>query len=185
MCAAKKSPRLDEIPVKGSGLAGETNQPAVCHATALRKATRRMSQLYDAALAPIGLRSTQRSILRQINNAGELSMSELAEALVLDRSALNHNLKPLERDGLLTVAVAQEDKRGRVVRLTQAGHDKLQASHSLWQDAQRRFESIIPSSQVATLTATLALIASPEFTDKFTGTAGKIISRKKANKFAR
>jgi len=146
-----------------------------CHATALRKATRRLSQLYDAALAPCGIRSTQRSILRHINTAGELTMGELAESLVLDRSALNHNLKPLERDGLVQVVVATEDKRSRKVTLTPAGREKLAQSQPLWQAAQQQFEAIIPPEQARTLTATLAEIASPEFARTFstplTGTA--------------
>jgi len=143
---------------------GEPNaSDTVCHATALRKATRRLSQLYDAALAPCGLRSTQRSILRHIHTAGELTMGELADMLVLDRSALNHNLKPLERDGL----VAPEDKRSRRVGLTPAGREKLAASQPLWQAAQRRFEAIIPVDQAAALTAILAEISSPEFAETF------------------
>src|ERR1700678_2698905 len=73
---------------------GDTNR---CNTTALRKATRRVSQLYDSVLAPTGLRSTQRSMLMHIARAGEPAMGELAAALGLDRSALTHNLKPLER----------------------------------------------------------------------------------------
>lgn len=140
---------------------------SLCHATALRKATRRLSQLYDAALAPCGLRSTQRSILRHINSAGELTMGELAEALVLDRSALNHNLKPLERDGLVLVMVASEDKRSRKVRLTPAGRGKLAQSQPLWLAAQQQFEAIIPPEQTLALTAILAEIASPTFAKDF------------------
>ncbi len=58
-----------------------------CNGTALRKANRRVSQLYDAVLAPCGLRSTQRSILTHIARVGRPSMGELASSLVLDRSA--------------------------------------------------------------------------------------------------
>src|SRR5579859_3365772 len=93
----------------------------ICNGTALRKATRRVSQLYDAALAPIGLRATQRSLLIHIARAGTPGMGDLAADLVLDRSALAHNLKPLERDGLVAVFVDPEDKRGRLVTLTPAG----------------------------------------------------------------
>ena len=54
-----------------------------CNGTALRKATRRVSQLYDSVLAPCGLRSTQRSILIHIARAGAPTMGDLAAALVL------------------------------------------------------------------------------------------------------
>ena len=74
-------------------------------ATAMRKATRRMTQLYDDALALAGLRSTQYAILDELRRQADAppTMRELAETLVLDRSALGHNLRPLERDGLIAL----------------------------------------------------------------------------------
>src|SRR5579871_6541159 len=62
----------------------------ICSCTALRKASRRVSQLYDEALAPCGLRTTQRAILNHIRRAGTPSIGALAEALVMDRGALTH-----------------------------------------------------------------------------------------------
>jgi hypothetical protein len=79
---------------------GDNNR---CNNTALRKATRRVSQLYDSVLAPAGLRSTQRSILVNIARFGSPTMGQLAASLVLDRSALGHNLRPLEREGSLSL----------------------------------------------------------------------------------
>jgi hypothetical protein len=40
--------------------------PLVCNGSALRKASRRLSQLYDAVLAPCALSAAQRSILLQV-----------------------------------------------------------------------------------------------------------------------
>src|SRR5215813_12437053 len=96
-----------------------------CNATALRKATRHVSQLYDEILAPSGLRGTQRSILVTIQKAGSPSMGELAATLVLDRTALNHNLKPLQRDGLVTIAADRNDRRSKLVQLTKRGEARL------------------------------------------------------------
>jgi DNA-binding MarR family transcriptional regulator len=138
-------------------------EPSLCNSTALRKATRRVSQLYDAALAPCGLRSTQRSILIHIARAGAPTMGELAASLVLDRSALAHNLKPLERDGLVAVSVDPADKRSRLVRLTGRGETKLLESRSLWQQAQQRFEAAYGVEESGALRRALALIASTEF----------------------
>src|ERR1700735_2720798 len=106
---------------------------SICNGTALRKATRRVSQLYDAVLAPCGLRSTQRSILIHIARAGTPTMGDLAAALVLDRAALAHNLKPLERDGFGAIIVDPADKRSRLVTLTEQGNAKLEESRRLWQ----------------------------------------------------
>jgi DNA-binding MarR family transcriptional regulator len=135
----------------------------VCHATHLRKATRRITLLYDAALAPSGLRSTQRSILMQIARSQVSSMSELAAALVIDRSALAQNLKPLEREGLLAVKVDPTDKRSRLVTLTQAGMNKLLESQPMWEQAQASFEKGYGADQSQALRDALAAVTAGEY----------------------
>ena len=133
-----------------------------CSATALRKATRRISQLFDDVLAPTGLRSTQRSILAHIARAGSPTMGELAALLVLDRSALAHNLKPLERDGLVVTRPDASDRRSRRVALTAAGTAKLKSSMALWAEAQRRFEQAFGARRATELRDVLADVASLE-----------------------
>ena len=145
---------------------------AVCNGTALRKATRRVSQLYDAVLAPCGLRSTQRSILIHIARAGTPTMGDLAAALVLDRSALAHNLKPLERDGFVAVVVDPADKRNRLVTLTAVGQAKLEESQALWRQAQHRFETTFGAEQASALRQSLAMISSAAFAKAFQDVRG-------------
>lgn len=146
-------------------------EPGACNGTALRKATRRVSQLYDAVLAPCGLRSTQRSLLVHIARAGAPAMGDLAAVLVLDRSALAHNLKPLERDGLVAIAPDPQDKRSRLVALTARGRAKLDESTALWRDAQHCFETAFGATEAGRLRDALALVASPEFTRAFEAAA--------------
>ncbi|HAQ82342.1 MAG: MarR family transcriptional regulator [Bradyrhizobium sp. PARBB1] len=137
-----------------------------CNLTALRKATRRVSQLYDQILATSGLRGTQRAILAYVKRSGSPTMGELAAALVLDRTALNHNLKPLERDGLLTITVDKNDRRSRLVRLTKRGEARLDESRSAWLEAQERFETAFGAGQAADLRQTLELVAALEFGER-------------------
>ncbi|MCP1841672.1 DNA-binding MarR family transcriptional regulator [Bradyrhizobium sp. USDA 4524] len=146
-------------------------EPSRCNLTALRKATRRVSQLYDQVLAASGLRGTQRAILVYVRRSGAPTMGELAAALVLDRTALNHNLKPLERDGLLTITVDKNDRRSRLVRLTKRGEAMLEDSQAAWLKAQERFESAFGARQAADLRQTLELIASLEFDERALGSA--------------
>ncbi len=138
-----------------------------CNNTALRKATRRVSQLYDSILAPTGLRSTQRSILLNIARFGRPTMGELAASLVLDRSALGHNLRPLERDGFIVLDVDPDDKRNRLARLTEKGASKLRETAALWKVAQERFESKFGTERAMALREALAVIAAEEFDDVF------------------
>ncbi|WP_050423287.1 MarR family winged helix-turn-helix transcriptional regulator [Bradyrhizobium tropiciagri] len=137
-----------------------------CNLTALRKATRRVSQLYDQILAASGLRGTQRAILVYVKRSGSPTMGELAAALVLDRTALNHNLKPLERDGLLTITVDKNDRRSRLVRLTKRGEVRLDESQAAWLEAQERFETAFGARQAADLRQTLELVAALDFGER-------------------
>lgn len=141
--------------------------PLVCNGAALRKATRRLSQLYDAVLAPCGLSVSQRSVLLHVARGNRPTMTELAHAMVLDRSALARNIQPLERDGYLIQTRDEEDRRSRRVELTPAGQAKLTESNRLWRRAQDRFEAAYGPERAAALRVALAEIYSDEFAQAF------------------
>src|SRR5260370_24251404 len=116
-----------------------------CTNTALRRAARRLGQLYDEALAPIGLKATQAGLLAQI---GELTrrqegptLQDLAERLAIGISALTHALRPLVRDGL--VELRQHPQYGRTNRgiLTHLGKARLREALLLWATATRRAQT--------------------------------------------
>jgi len=131
-----------------------------CTATALRKAARRLGQLYDSAIAPTGIRSTQFAILAQIATSAESpTMAELARGLVMDRSALGHNLRPLERDGLVTWTEGVEDRRKRHVTLTPAGRTRFREAARAWKRAQARFDEVFGERESEALRKTLLGIA--------------------------
>jgi DNA-binding MarR family transcriptional regulator len=136
----------------------------MCCGTALRKASRRVTQLYDEALAPVGLRSTQYSILVELERRSREapSLQTLADALVMDRSALGHTLRPLERDGLLEVQQAEDDRRQRRVVLTAQGQAVLRRARPLWHKAQDRFCEVLGKQEATLLRATLLGIAADE-----------------------
>src|SRR5258708_17950848 len=115
--------RKDQVAGPGNG--------SECSCTALRKATRRISQPYDTAHAPSGLKTTQRAILAQIGRSESTTVGKLAEALVMDSGALAHTLKPLERDNLVAVAVDPGDRRNRLITLTRRGPAKPARSQFL------------------------------------------------------
>lgn len=147
-----------------------TKDPLVCNGATLRKASRRVTQLYDGVLAPCGLTISQRSVLVHVQRAGEPTMSELAYAMVLDRSALAHNLKPLERDGYLIQTRDSRDGRSRRVALTPAGRTKLNEANQLWRKAQARFEAVYGAERAEALRFALADIFSDEFAAAFSNT---------------
>lgn len=137
---------------------------SACFATAARKASRRLTQLYDDAMESCGLRSTQFAILAQVDARSDdpPTLAVLADALVIDRSALGHNLRPLERDGLLALVEGREDRRQRHVVLTQKGKAKYREGRALWEIAQARFSEVFGAEEGAALRASLLRVAYDE-----------------------
>lgn len=135
-----------------------------CNALAMRKASRRLTQFYDDALAPSGLRSTQLAILAELDHRAKRppTLAELARALVMDRSSLGHNLRPLERDGLVALQEDAEDRRRRHIVLTGEGKARLRGAKRLWSVAQERFDATFGQAEAARLRATLLAIANDE-----------------------
>lgn len=116
-----------------------------CYCAALRKAARRVSNFYDAHLKASGLKTTQLSLLGQLSLIQSLppTMNELSEYLVMDRSTLGHNLRPLLRRGWVALQPDAEDGRTRRVILTAKGARKLADSKKYWLKAQREYEEAV------------------------------------------
>src|ERR1700737_3022152 len=96
-------------------------EPEICNCGALRQAARRVTRLYDDALASIGLGANQFSILARLSRVGPSTIQDLARLLVMDPSTLGHLLRPLEKRGLVELDVPEQDRRSRIVVLTHAG----------------------------------------------------------------
>ena len=138
-----------------------------CSCTALRKASRRISQLYDMALVPSGVKTTQRAILAQITRSEPTTVGKLAEALVIDAGALAHTLKPLERDGFISVAVDPNDRRNRRITLTRHGRQKLAETDAFWAKAQCGFEAAFGRAESESLGEALRFLISDNFAVAF------------------
>ncbi len=102
----------------------------------LRKAARTVTHLYDEMLKPSGLRSTQYSLLTVISMGEAETISDLAHQLVMDRTTLTRNLKPLQSQGWIK-RVPGEDRRTRAWTITAQGRKALARALPLWQKAQK------------------------------------------------
>jgi DNA-binding MarR family transcriptional regulator len=138
-------------------------EPEICNCAALRQAARRVTRLYDDALAPTGLGVSQFSILARLSLVGPSAIQDLARLLVMDRSTLGHLLRRLEQRGLVTLDVSEEDRRSRVVTLTQAGKAAVAKARPRWAAAQRRFESTFGKEAALELRNVLKEIATAEY----------------------
>jgi DNA-binding MarR family transcriptional regulator len=118
-------------------------EPCVC--SALRAASRHVSQMYDDALAPLDLTITGYSLLAKID--------ELADAAVMDRSTLSRNLKPL-LDATFIAVQPGADRRRKEFSLTPKGRSRLSAAYPRWREVQRRFKRLYGATE-STALATL------------------------------
>ena len=107
--------------------------PCVC--STLRMVSRAVTQLYDDALRPSGLRVTQLSILATIARMGEANLRQLEDILAIDQTTLTRSLNLLEREGM-TQSVPHTDGRVKLVRLTSKGRRALEVARPLWAQAQ-------------------------------------------------
>ena len=134
----------------------------VCNCLALRQAARHVTQFYDQFLAASGLRTTQFSILARLNRNGAMTINALAADLIMDRTTLGRNIRPLQRDGLIAVEAESSDRRAKALRLTAAGVARLRAATKAWQTAQARFETDFGADRAKALRALLHEIATRE-----------------------
>lgn len=110
---------------------------ANCVCFNVRKAARAVTSLYDAMLRETGLRATQVTLLMAVDAMDRPTISQLAEELVMDRTTLTRDLKPLEAQGFILVRPGA-DRRTRLVELTDVGGRKLDTILPLWEEAQAR-----------------------------------------------
>jgi DNA-binding MarR family transcriptional regulator len=115
--------------------------PCLCNA--LRQATRAVSRLYDEELRGVGLRTTQYSLLRRLRAAGEVRQRDLGGLTSLDETTLTRNLRPLIDAGWVAIRPG-EDRREKLVRVTDAGAAKLREARPAWERAQERLRSRLP-----------------------------------------
>lgn len=113
-----------------------------CVCGALRMATRAVTQLYDDAMRPSGLRVTQYSMLSRIERLQPVSAAVLESSLYADQTTLARALKVLEKDGLIR-RVTNPDKRTKSIEVTALGRKRLAQARALWREAQGRMVGMI------------------------------------------
>jgi DNA-binding MarR family transcriptional regulator len=97
-----------------------------------QRAARALARRFDEAFQPLALTHGQFSLLMSLNRPEPPTMGRIAAFLAMDRTTLTANLKPLERRGLVSVAIDRKDRRSRRLKLTAAGHRLLIRATPIW-----------------------------------------------------
>jgi len=125
-----------------------------CACGRLRRASRALTQLYDDVMAPSGLRVTQFSLLRMLAHENRVCLSDLAQRLLLDRTALSRMLESLVKRGLVSVAPGR-DARTREVTLTRSGERAMRSAEAYWRRAQQQVAGLLGSEKLEALIGVL------------------------------
>jgi DNA-binding MarR family transcriptional regulator len=112
-----------------------------------QRAARALSRRFDEALRPAGITSGQFSLLNALNRPKPPPIGPVAQLLAMDRTTLTAALKPLERDGLVTISRDLEDRRNRLLGLTDKGRAVLAAAVPIWRDLHAIIEAGLPELQ--------------------------------------
>jgi len=125
-----------------------------CYCGSIRQASRIVTQMYDQALKPSGLKITQFGILRLLSAYPGLTTGAMAEALVMDSTTLTRTLKIIQ-DSKWIESIPGEDRRERRWSVTEAGKERLEQATPLWKNAQKEFAQLASDVDLDGLTKTV------------------------------
>lgn len=117
-----------------------------CLCLHIQRSARAIARRFDEALRPLGLTSGQFSLLISLNRPRPPRITEVARLLVMDRTTLTANLKPLERRGFVEIIVDSEDRRGRRLQITDAGRGVLVAAVPVWRRTHAEIDRLLPDA---------------------------------------
>jgi DNA-binding MarR family transcriptional regulator len=124
-----------------------------------QRAARALARHFDEVLKPVGLTNQQFSLLMALNRPAPPPMGPVADLLAMDRTTLTAALKPLERRGLVRTEPAPQDRRTRLLNLTEAGKQLLAAAVPVWRETHEAIEQRLDHFDPNALRAALAVIA--------------------------
>jgi DNA-binding MarR family transcriptional regulator len=147
-----------------------SNRPAVsrestqhvrdhCLCLAAQRAARALARRFDVAFRPLKLTSGQFSLLMSLNRPEPPSIGAVAKLLAMDRTTLTAALKPLERRGLIAVAVDPADRRGRRLSLTEGGRALLADALPIWRREHAAVDASLDPGGIAGLRDGLRALA--------------------------
>ena len=135
------------------------NINALCCCFNLRKVTRAVTQFFDRHLEPAGIRATQFTLLLTLTSSQGKTLTEMAEGLVMDRTTLTRNLKPLGKAELITT-VKLADRRTKGYVLTDKGTMAIEKGTPLWRKAQQHVTHQLGDERYLRLLEELKLVRS-------------------------
>jgi DNA-binding MarR family transcriptional regulator len=131
---------------------------SLCACANIRRVDRTVTQFYEEMLAPSGLHITQFTLLVTIAESAPITVNHLAEIMGMDRTTLTRALGPLTKQSFVSITEG-EDRRTRLVTLTQVGEEALEVAFPLWEKAQSQVVQGLGQERFYALLTELSAIA--------------------------
>jgi DNA-binding MarR family transcriptional regulator len=126
-----------------------------CLCLHVQRAARALARRFDVALRPLGLTNGQFSVMMSLNRPHPPGMKPVADLLAMDQTTLTAALKPLVRRGWVTISRNPDDRRGRLLLLTEDGKAILSAAVPIWEKTHAEVEATLVSGRADSLRADL------------------------------
>jgi DNA-binding MarR family transcriptional regulator len=130
-----------------------------CFGLNIHRAGRAVAKKFDDAFRSAGVNHWQFALLMTVNVPGGLSVSELARSLVVDRTTITANVKPLERMGLISVRPDEDDARARRIEVTEKGRDVLNVTYPIWKAVNAEISASVATDKDGVLGALATITA--------------------------
>ena len=164
---------MTQSELTGRQMASKSEPPALpCLCSSFRRTARALSQVYEEAMRPTGLRITQFTILQALARTGEVKQGRLGEILVMDSTSLTRTLRIMRQQGWIAERRG-EDQRERWLKLSKAGETKLKIATATWEKVQARLQAKLGESGWKSLM---------QWTNQVTGMAVDLISQEGGSK---
>lgn len=128
----------------------EISGPDLCHCLAARRNARFLTRLYDRHLSAAGISVSQFSLLAKLAEQPDISISQLAEYMVMERTTLIRALKPLQAANFVH-SRAEGSRSALRLSISKAGIAKFEESEPLWLEAQKEFEAYAGFDKAASI----------------------------------
>ena len=122
-----------------------------CIAVRVRILSRVITRIYDEALRPLGLKTSQMNILVVTARLGVIRPAEICSRLQMDMSTVSRNVDRMKVSGWLEVVADEEDARARRIRLSRKGSNLLEKASPAWEQAQKKAKELLGPSGVVSL----------------------------------
>lgn len=123
---------------------------AECLGYRVRLLSRVITNIYDRAMQPLGLKANQVTILSLLSHVGKASAADISRVLVMEKSTVSRTVDRMKKNGWIAVE-EHGDGPGQTITVTDQGRKLMAAAHAQWKKAQDQAAEVLGEEGVAAI----------------------------------